>query len=697
MAYKKSEEKAEKISQNLNDEIFQYVDDKVESSTADTSTWAENQVKWHKLRMRIKKAKTFPFIGCSNVRMPTAETKIRKLKAALVNVVFGIRPVVQVIPPPSGNINTAMKIEKWLDHLIMDVLNIQPKAVMAIDQELEKGFFILKPYWRTEITTRQETYSLSDLSLEEVMQLYHLDTSPEDIKKALMVRLEVDTSDLVFTDNEEAIEKAVLEILDGKDTIKVELQDVIYNAPDVALCEPEKIYVNTDCGVDPQGAQFICHEFFLPLHCVKYNVKHKGWNAAILNELDEFQKKDINDTRSTLESEKDTYEGITRLKNPNSSVRVWEFYCWYDINDDGIEEKCVITALPDFSRIVKKQTLPFSNGKFPFVKLYYELTSDRWFAHRGIPEIIEDIIKEIDVQHMQKIDQQTIRNTPMFVYRAGMVNPNLVQMIPNQAIPVNGLNPLRDTIDVLNNNNPNVEYSYEREQMLLESKVEELIGQVDFTLQSMINRRQPRTLGEVQLQNQNMQQVFSLDASMHTSQFTELFNFIYDLWSQYGDEQVEFAYFGQNGWENIRLTREEIQGKYKIVVRGNDQNTNPQVKLQKAQQILMAVTNPLFLQTGVITPLHIANGLKYFYQALDIQNWQELINAQPQPIQPPQPTPAQIIKPDFKSLTDAEQAQILASAGVRPDPQGRMLNKQQELIQMASDIGMDESTNIGGE
>ncbi len=48
--------------------------------------------------------------------------------------------------------------------------------------------------------------------------------------------------------------------------------------------------------------------------------------------------------------------------------------------------------------------LPFDNGKWPFVKFYYELTTDTSFAHRGVVEIAEDLIKEVDIQHNMKID-----------------------------------------------------------------------------------------------------------------------------------------------------------------------------------------------------------------------------------------------------------------------------------------------------
>lgn len=673
---KKSSKPVESPDSNQGDELFRYVSEKYDDAKSGRETWINKQVKYNKLRMRIKKAKTFPFVGCSNIRMPTAEIKIRKVKAALYNVIFGTRPIVQAVPPPSGRYEMALKIEKFLDHLLMERMKIQNKAIIAIDQELEQGFFLLKPYWCLEITTRKETYNLKDFSLEEVYFLYDSRTTQAMIKEFLVQEFDVDLSEKVRKDNENALDEAAKKIDFGETDFEFSVQDVIKDIPEVALVSPEKCFVPSNTGYDPQSSECIIHEDYYPYHVLQTNAEHFGWDIKGVEEIGDY-KGNNQDTQNMKESNRDLQEGIDSLNSPNHLVRVWEYCGWYDINDDGVKEKCMAYFAPDFNKTLKKMTLPLLSGKFPFVKLFYELTSDRWYAHRGMVEIAEDIIKEIDIQHNMKIDQQTIRNAPMFLYRAGMVNPNLIQLIPNQAIPIKGMGPLRDNVDVLNNTNPNAEFSYEREQQILESKLEELFGQTDFTLQSMINKRQPRTLGEVELQQQNMQQVFALDAGMHTEQFTELVNHVWDLWCQYGPDEYEFNYFGQQGWEKIKMSKEEIQGKYKVSIRGNDRNTNPNVRIQKAQQILLATQNPVLIQAGVITPPQMIAGLKRFYQYLEVDNWEELINLQWQP--PPPPSPAQIVPPEFDELVDGEQAQVLASVGIQPDVQGRMMRKQMEL------------------
>lgn len=657
----------------------------VEDSIGMTSTWEQNQVKFHKMRMRIKKTKNFPFIGCANIRMPTIETKIRKLKAALNNVIFGIRPIVQVIPSPSSSWQTAIKIEKFLDHLLMDVIKVREKCIISVDRMLEKGFFLLKPYWKTTIIKRVESLDMNELSIEDAIFIFN--APDEQIKMAIVKKYDIDMSDLVAKENNVELEKVLDAIKSGDEQIDITVQDVTCNYPDIALCEPERVYVPTDSGYSPQDNSWIIHEFFMSMEDLKLNAEIKGWSIEGVSEIMNYADERDNSRNKNIEITKDLREGISQL-NRDGKVKVWEFYGLMDINNDGVPEQCVITMAPDFNKVMRKIANPFYSGKRPFVKMFYELTDDRWFSHRGIPEILEDIVKEIDMQHNQKLDQQTIRNTPMYVHRAGMINKNTVQFVFGQSIPAQGMQPLNDLIAPLNNSNSNVEFSYEREQMLLETKIEEMIGQVDFSLQSMINKRQPRTLGEVNLQNQNMQQVFSLDADLLRMSMEELFNWVWELWCQYGDESYEFAYFGKDGYEPIKLTKEEVQGKYKITVRGNDQNTNPQTRIQKAQMIMAGVGNQIAVQMGVITPMNVANAYKRMYQELEIPNWEELVTA-PQPPPPPQPE----VRINAKDLTDGEMAQILSKKGIQPDMQGRMMRTMEKVNENKVNVRSTEVEN----
>lgn len=656
------------------DELVSLIEHKVQKSEEDVTQWEASQAKYHRLRMRIKKNKSFPFVNSSNLRMPTAEIKIRKLKASLMNVLLGIRPIVSVQPTPGGDDDIALKLEKFIDHLVMDVMDIRSKMTIAVDQTLEKGFFLVKPFWRRDIASRMEEINLNELTLGESAQFFTI--SEEDLLAEVFNRMEIDTHDVVIDENVESVRTAIQKVRNGESVAKFRVQDVTYDFPDIALVEPERCYVPTSSGVDPQECEFVAHEFFMPVDAVRRNAEQKGWDADAVAKIMQFGN-DSNPDDKEIKTDKDLREGITSFKK-DGLVKIIEYYGYEDIG--GGKEKVLITYARDFRLELRRVRLESLSDKFPFVKFYYELINDRWFSHRGIPELLEDIIKEIDVQHNMKIDSQTIRNAPMFIYRSGMINPNMVTMRPNSAIPVKGTQALGDTIQALNFHNPNVEFSYQNEQLLLETKVEEMIGQADFSLQSLINKRQPRTFGEVSLQQQSFQQIFSLDSQMMVDQFSELLQMVVELWSQHGPDDYEFRYFGDSSQgETVKLSREEIQNKYTIKVRGNDNNTNPQVRLQKAQQILAAVTNPLLIQTGVVGSGQIVEGVKEFMKVLDIEDPERFINAQPAPDNSGQEMERmKILKNSLKSMTKAEQAQVLQQLGIDPDLEGRDIDEERE-------------------
>jgi len=672
MPYKEHKQKKRMIinedpkDQALSNTIDQWVED-VESWV---QKWESNQVKWHKLRMRIKKTKTFPFPGCSNIRMPTIDTKLKKLKSAIINVLIGIRPIVQAVPQPTGNWETARKLEKYLDHLIMDRVNIKPKLVILVDQSLEKGFYFAKPFYRRDITTRIETLSLDDITLQEAMFFFDPRLPLQAQQAAIAEKLQVDMSSWVMKENLAEVERVTDEILSGKSEVKFKLKDIVYDAPDVALRPPERIYVPTTTGWNPQDASYLVDEFYLPIRTVKSYAEDKGWNKEAINKIEALENIDLN--AKEIDTRKDEREGIQRLQSTNELVKIHEGYAWYDINDDGVDEKCVVTKAVDFGLILRKITNPFHSAKIPFVKFFYELTDDRWYAHRGLCEIIEDIVKEIDIQHMQKIDYGTLVNSPMFMFRAGQVGENTTQFLFGQGIPVQGMQDLKDILQPLNAHNPNIELSYEREQLLLETKVEELIGQIDSSLHSIINRRQPRTATEVSQQAQSMNQVFSLDADLYRESFTELINWIWELDNQFGSEEIKFSYFGPEGFEDIKMSREEIQGKYKIVLRGNDQNTNPVVRQNKASFVLEDTYQAF--QLGLAAPQAVMAARARAYQELEVEGWEAFV--QPPP---PQGPPPDDIKVSMEDLTEAEQMQTLQKRGIQPDPRGRQVRKTQEL------------------
>jgi len=668
------------------EDLFSDLWQQIEESKDNSQTWRDKTDKFYRLRLREKKTKTFPFPGCSNLRLPTIETYIRKTKAALVALYANVKPRMMVVPQSDRDLDKARRIEKFLDWMCDTKINLLEKLILLADKTLEKGFCCAKVIWRMEENCYTEVIDLDDLSVEEATWLFDLDTTDEMVLQAFIKKYNVDMSETVQADNLENITKAIADIRAGKNEVRVSLRDELYNAPDVVVVDPINCYVPTDAKRLPNDNRFIGHEYFESYESLKKKADYGSIDKEAFNDIEWIKDQGMDDTKDKLiEITKDTREGVERINNPSHLVRLLDLYCYYDLDNDGLDEKCHFLLAPDFKIILKKQRLENDSQKFPFIRFETEIIDDRWYSPRGYPEHLEDLSKEIDAQHNQKLDSQTIRNAPMFMYRSGIINPRLIKFIPGQAIPVPGMTPLNDAIAPLEKSNPNAEFSYEREEMLLKTTIQEYLGQMDYSVQSMINKRQPRTLGEVQMQSQAANVVFSLDATIFANALSEIYSQILELCQQYMPERVFALVVGEQGVEPIRMSRDEIQGKYTMVARGNDVTSNPQLRIQDAMQDVQVLLSEVPLQTGVVNPMNVYQILKRYLQAKGELAWQALIS---QPQQPP-PAVAPEIRMTMDDLTEGEQAQVLQSRNVKPDIQGRAL-RSQAIIQ-DKDVEQDKT------
>jgi len=684
MAKKITEEPKPKNTEELYHKIYSMIEESKENS----GTWAEKANDYYNLRMRNKKTKNFPFPGCSNLRLPTIETYLRKAKSALLSLYTNVKPRCMVIPQQGQSLQNANNVEKFLDWLVDVKMKVLDKLVITTDNMLQHGLGIMKVIWKMEENQYVEKIDIKELSVQEVTMLFDPNIPDEALLQFALQRFKVDMSETVAADNTESITKAIAELRSGKTSVDVILKDELYNAPDLVPCDPTYVYVPTDAGVDVQSLAWIAHEYFERYDCLKYKAEYGSIEKSALEDIDTLSGLDLQDEKN-VNFTKDLREGIDRINNPSKMVRVIDMYCYYDLDNDGVNEKCHFLLAPDFSVILKKQRLENDSQKFPFVRFATEIMDDRWFSPRGYPEHLEDLSKEIDAQHNQKIDSQTIRNAPIFTFRSGIVNPRLVKFIPGQGIPVPGTTPLNDAIQIMNNNNPGIEFSYEREELLLKTTIQEYLGQMDYSVQSMINKRQPRTLGEVQMQSQAANMVFSLDASMYANALSEVFTQILELCQQYMPERIFTMIVGQQGIQPLHISRDEIQGKYYIVCRGNDINSNPQLRVQKALAKAQILLSPIPLQTGIVTPANVFEILKNYLQADGELMWQTMIS----PPMPPQPQPAPV-KVDMDNLEDGEKAQVLARMGIKPDMMGRMLKSKAILQEKAMEQETQKVDNL---
>lgn len=669
------------------DEIAKDILHDIQDSQNIKTKWSQKLDFYYRMRYRLRRTKDFPFIGCSNLGLPTIEKFLRKIKASLFNTFWGIRPHAVIIPEGPGSFDIANRLEHYIDWLLETKIGFAKKFAVALDKMLEKGFVLLEPIWVIKDEKRKFDIDLDGLP-QDIVQLVlsGLSENDEQIVDQIAKIFDVDMNETVRQENLTAISEALKKLKSGQKRVQITVCDETYNNIDINVHDPENVFVPVDSGINPQDCRFIGYEVYEPWDIVKKKAHEGIYDIEVFSEMQAFkeasmnapsQGKDSFNINRTTDALKDQREGIERANNQSGSVKLIRTYAWYDLDGDGVEERNVFILAPEWKKCLKAFPFPYSHRKWPAVRLDAEMVDDRWFSPRGIPEMLEDITKEIDTQHNQKIDQQTIRNVPMFTYRSGVVNSRFVKFIPGQAIPVNGMTPLNDAVSILRNESSNAEYSYRDEEMLLKMEVSELYGVTDYGTQSLVNRRQPRTASEVMAQQQSGSVIFSLDSLLMAENLSELLTHIIQLTQQYLPDKIFFSVVGEGA--SAHLSREEIQGQFLVRARGNDMNTNPQKRLEMAQAKHAFLVQPYNIQTGIVTPVNAYLSLKEYLQYTGDVNWNSKITI-PQPPPPPAPPPPiQLIKTSFDQLTDLEQAQVLASGGIKPDMQGRLLEKQQEL------------------
>ena len=209
--------------------------------------------------------------------------------------------------------------------MVMNVIKLQNVAEIGIDQSLEKGFCLLKPFWNREVVSREETFNLEELPLATAIQL--LASSREQVVPLIIQRFDIDQHEAILDENLRVIESTLDDIVDnGKTKVTFTVKDVVKDHPDVAYVSPERTYVPVDSGVDVQETVGITHELFIPLEQIKRDAKRKGYDMDVINQLDFMRSINIEDKDSDVR--KDEKEGIRRMQNPSGLVRVWETSDW---------------------------------------------------------------------------------------------------------------------------------------------------------------------------------------------------------------------------------------------------------------------------------------------------------------------------------------------------------------------------------
>jgi len=627
-------------------------------------TWLRRQA--HFLRRRYAKewrGTDWPWPNAADIVPPTIDMTIDRLKPVFIRSTIGVRPVITLVARNPESFDKVTNLESFMDWLVETKLpNFKEEISYAVDNYLQHGFAVFKVSY--------------DYRTRRIREVVDRDRLPRAIKTLVRPEISSDqaneaqlTTGIPFITQEEfagAVNKDALRPLvqehfglDPKDPddkmaedalikwltskkpvefITIKRREVWRDTPRVTSILPDDLIV-ADYIEDIQNAQRITHRYYLSEQQIRERARDQKWSKTAVERLLAGPENRGSVSTSTEDTTLQQSREYIFTERPTQvyaggmvedQYELWDIYTFMDLDGDNILEKVIITMDPATQAVLRVIELPFKHGQWPFVQVRFEHNDKRFYRTRGIPEKLDDLDVEITNQHRAKLNQMTLVNSPVLLYRLGSrYNPENLRFIPGQHLPVTRSD------DVSQLRLENKDLSFEREEQILQGYVERYIGVFDASLGEQGRLTRPRTATEINIAGDIQAQISGSRVLLWHAGMARVYNMIYDLWMQWGPEKVFVRVTGESPDNLVPMTRHEIQGDFDFVPTPSALN-NPATAAQTAQAQLFTMTQ-LLPFAELIEPkfeLNLGEALLAFLEAVDSRKAKRIVRRRaPQEIQ----------------------------------------------------------------
>lgn len=556
---------------------------------------------------QVNRNPKFPFVGCSNIVMPVIDMEVDKAKPPLMNV-FNSDPIVTFKAMDAQSFEKTDAAELTMGWLLKTRMrDFLDNMEIGIDHQKMYGYQIIKTVYEYRTSIATETITKEQIAPEVLNDLAQglaavqtgqmtQEQFEEGFSAFILSHFNLHPDDDL---DRKAAQKIMDFILKEEEEVVIKKREITHDAPYSYAVDPV-LFIPESGTRNIQDAERITEiKFFtendLMMRAMDGYFDEKEVKRAIeeLNQPNQ-DKGDKVASKSTrmfveLETAKTDREGLNNFQN-EGLVEVHEVYCLYDIDGDGVKEKCILIYQPDTSAVFRFMEYPYSHGEWPFVQIKNELTDDRFYSARGVPEIIDQIDELITQNHRNKQDRMKIANSPTFTYRiASGFNPNNQRWVPGQMVPV------MEHGDFQAVQLPIIDASYDSEENILATWVDRRLGSIELSLRAGSSLSEPRTRAEILALQGVAQQALTLSISRYQRGMKKVYNQIWDLWLQYGPNEVIIQ---QSAGVIRKITRYQIQGNFDIDPVGTIGDSSPEQQFLRAQQRLQTLLS--LMQAGAL-------------------------------------------------------------------------------------------------
>jgi hypothetical protein len=342
---------------------------------------------------------------------------------------------------------------------------------------------------------------------------------------------------------------------------------------------------------DVQQMDYVMQEIPMTKSDIKKRITAGKFEDVSDEDLDKIgmQSKSDRDADNMLENVRDYYSGTSSDHGTSKNKKygtVIEWYGNFDHNDDGIEEKVMVSYLKESKKILRavKQT-----AKRPLVVIRFSGIMDK-ATGESLPDLLKHINQELNTLHNQRVDSVTITNIPFFFFDpvAGF-NPNEITLSPGVGIPTNGPPSQAVYFPSLNTTRPEMY----REEELLFQYAERLLGAGANTQGIMQSKRTTAT--EVAAVDRRAGIRFLTIFNRIKKGLKGIFQIAFELDKTNMPPEIPLRVTGvdsdQQQFET--MSKSDIEGQLDIVINGNSIIDDQAEKQEMMQLYQMGLMNPL--------------------------------------------------------------------------------------------------------
>lgn len=596
-----SEKTPKKLLKKLQDESFGETVGKMWSQgNADRSAWLTRQeaylMEYDEFLDPIIDA---PQPWSADLHLPVALTIGKTFHARFVAALLGQEPLVNVKANKSANADRVNVIQDLMNYTLKSWANDNSGIDAEIDSFIwnwsMRGVGILKMSW-------DKKYSkITDVVKKEIPVIQYV-VDPETGRD-----MPVQTITLKEVEEEMIIEDC--------------------NAPRIKRIAPEDVVI-IGGGGDIDQADAVMEQVFYTASdlwsLVDQGIFDEDSVTTVIESGEQQKSGQANNGIKTLQAEKAGEASLDKSYDLDR-YRIIEAYLKKDIDGSGINTDIVVWVHPDTGTLLRATFLHRINSKTkkrPYAKADFYVREGQTYGI-GLIELTYSICKEIDALNNMALDFGLLSSMPFGYYRAG-------SSLTQASIPIEpgSLIPLDDPSSVLF---PNIgaRHSFSMQYLqFLYSIIERLTGINDLTLGVIAGQGVTRTASGVNALMSESNANLDIFLRRLNRAMKKVFKYTFAMVQAKMPPGLEFRVLGDHGNEYFRQvkTRDEIAGDYDFDLEPNSANSNPQLRLQAATQVLQITSNPLDIQLGIITPLQRYEAIKSYLVALGIKDFGKYVN-----------------------------------------------------------------------